>query len=185
MILISDIDDTIKVSHTQSILYYLLYTLILPPHPVEGMPRLYSKLSDRIDQYIYVSASPSILRPLYSRFIQRYFPSGNLILKSLASYLSLPDSRLQDNILSYKLNALSEICLKSLNEKYICVGDSAQADPEVYGKLYNRFPELIKYIWIRQIELKNEDERWRKAFQGVPDEVCTVFHDPAELMAYL
>ena len=71
----------------------------------------------------------------------------------------------------------------------LCVGDSTQSDPEVYGDMYRRYPGWIKVVFIRKVtdvaEMnkteKNAPERFEKAFRDVPRDVWKVFTDPSEL----
>ena len=71
----------------------------------------------------------------------------------------------------------------------LCVGDSTQSDPEVYGDMYRRYEGWIRAIFIRKVvdvaemdgTRKNEPGRFEKAFRGVPRGVWRVFTDPGEL----
>ncbi len=73
--------------------------------------------------------------------------------------------------------------------KVICVGDSTQSDPEAYGDICRKFGGWVKAVFIRKVtdvaEMKgtdkNTDERFEKAFEGVPRGVWRTFEDPAEL----
>jgi phosphatidate phosphatase APP1 len=57
--------------------------------------------------------------------------------------------------------------------------------------MYREHPDWIAAIFIRKVtgvsdvdmdaEEKNKPERFQKAFDGVPDDVWTVFEDPTEL----
>ena len=72
----------------------------------------------------------------------------------------------------------------------LCTGDSTQSDPEVYGDMYRKFGGgWIKAVFIRKVtgvaEIdqtgKNSDERFEKAFRGVPREIWRTFTEPEEL----
>lgn len=73
--------------------------------------------------------------------------------------------------------------------KVLCVGDSTQSDPEAYGDVCRRFGGWVRKVFIRKVtdvaEMdggeKNSEERFGKAFRGVPRSVWTVFEDPAVL----
>ena len=70
------------------------------------------------------------------------------------------------------------------------MGDSTQSDPEAYGDMYRKFGGgWIRKVFIRKVtdvsemerSEKNKEERFEKAFAGVPRDVWRVFEDPAEL----
>ena len=73
--------------------------------------------------------------------------------------------------------------------KVICIGDSTQTDPEAYGDICRKYKGWVKAIFIRKVtdvaEMKdsgkNDDERFEKAFAGVPRDIWRTFEDPAEL----
>ena len=75
--------------------------------------------------------------------------------------------------------------------KMICIGDSTQSDPETYAETYHNHPDWVRAIFIRKVtgvaemdeQRKNSDERFNRAFEGVPEEIWYVFEDPQELYA--
>jgi phosphatidate phosphatase APP1 len=91
----------------------------------------------------------------------------------------------------YKVDRGNKIHEWFPRRKFMCIGDSTQADPEAYGELYRKYKGWIGAIYIRKVmgvegmneELKNAPERFEKAFKGVPKEVWHVFSDPSELYA--
>jgi phosphatidate phosphatase APP1 len=70
--------------------------------------------------------------------------------------------------------------------KYICVGDSGELDPEIYSKLFIKYPQSIAHIFIRDVCKSPTcpptcEERYTKAFENVPKERWTIFKDPKEI----
>ena len=68
------------------------------------------------------------------------------------------------------------------------MGDSTQSDPEAYGDICRRHEGWIKAVFIRKVTdvsgmtaEKNSDERFEKAFRGVPRDIWKVFESPEEL----
>jgi hypothetical protein len=70
--IISDIDDTIKLTLATSALGILYHTFLIPtPLPIPGMPGLYSHLQNVLHDpaFFYLSASPYNLYPFLHRFL--------------------------------------------------------------------------------------------------------------------
>ncbi|CAF0991090.1 unnamed protein product [Adineta steineri] len=180
--IISDIDDTIKVSNvlkTRSLLKHTFYSYF---KPVDGMSELYQKWSEQKCQFHYVSASPWQLYPALRCFLEKYkYPMGTMNLRKFAwslKFLKAPDE--------YKIETITPIIRAYPERKYILVGDSGELDPEIYSKLYSTFPQNIAHIFIRDICRTPEclltcHERYIKTFENVPHERYTIFKDPKEI----
>ncbi|KAK3309197.1 uncharacterized protein B0T15DRAFT_391360 [Chaetomium strumarium] len=171
---ISDIDDTIKVTQTSNPIGILRSTFVSEPTPVAGMPELCSQIRDLVGPsapWFYLSASPYNLYPFLRSFRDAYYPHGQLILSvsGLLQSLTMETER-------YKVDRMEKIHRWLPRRKMICIGDSTQSDPEAYGDIARAFPGWIKLILIRQvndiaaigIKEKNEPERFEKAFDGLP-----------------
>ena len=66
--------------------------------------------------------------------------------------------------------------------RFLLVGDSGEADPEIYGAMARRFPQQIAGILIRQIDgAKNSPTRYSKAFRRVPYDAVRLYRDAGEL----
>ncbi|KAH8909269.1 hypothetical protein BR93DRAFT_944504 [Coniochaeta sp. PMI_546] len=189
---ISDVDDTIKVTMTSDPIGILRSTFISTPAPITGMPELYAhvhKLLGPQSPFFYLSASPYNLYPFLRSFRNQYYPFGELILRD-ASWLTIPGllSNLTLGTEDYKVDRMEKIHRWLPKKKVICIGDSTQSDPEAYGDVWRAFPGWVRVILIRKvtdiasvgIEAKNAPERFEKAFEGVPDNVWHVFEDPSE-----
>ncbi|KAB5576140.1 hypothetical protein GE09DRAFT_1169866 [Coniochaeta sp. 2T2.1] len=189
---ISDIDDTIKITMTSDPIGILRSTFISTPTPVDGMPELYAhihKLLGPQSPFFYLSASPYNLYPFLRNFREQYYPFGQLILRD-ASWMTIPGllSNLTLGTEDYKVDRMEKIHSWLPKKKIICIGDSTQSDPEAFGDIYRAFPGWVKIILIRKvtdiasvgIETKNAPERFEKAFDGVPRDIWHVFEDPAE-----
>ncbi|KAI1187894.1 hypothetical protein F5B17DRAFT_297142 [Nemania serpens] len=187
---ISDIDDTIKVTQTSDPIGILRTTFIEGPDPIAGMPELYRHIHSLItpaSSWFYLSASPYNLYPFLREFRQAHYPHGTIILRD-SSWMTVRGllTTLTLGTEAYKVDRMEKIHSWLPERKMICVGDSTQTDPEAYGEMYRRYPQWIKAILIRKvedvaaigIEAKNEPERFEKAFQDVPADVWHVFTDP-------
>ncbi|CAJ2510642.1 Uu.00g062670.m01.CDS01 [Anthostomella pinea] len=189
---ISDIDDTIKVTQTSDPIGILRTTFFDTPQVIAGMPELYRYIQSLIKDtspWFYLSASPYNLYPFLRDFRQRNYPHGTIVLRD-SSLMSIPGllTTLTLGTEDYKVDRMEKINSWLPKRKMICIGDSTQSDPEAYGEVYRKYPNWVKVILIRKvediaaigIEAKNEPERFEKAFKGVPRDVWHVFTNPAE-----
>ncbi len=117
---ISDIDDTIKISQVLSKRSLLKHTFYNYFQPVEGMNEVYQKWSEQNCQFHYVSGSPWQLYPALRGFLEKYkYPMGTMNLRKFVwslKFLKLPDT--------YKMEIITQIINSYPSRKYICVGDS-------------------------------------------------------------
>ncbi|KAI1750402.1 hypothetical protein F4782DRAFT_541607 [Xylaria castorea] len=187
---ISDIDDTIKVTQTSDPIGILRTTFIDTPEPTPGMPELYKHIHSLItpnSAWFYLSASPYNLYPFLRDFRQNHYPHGTIILRD-SSWMSVRGllTTLTLGTEDYKVDRMEKVYAWLPRRKMICIGDSTQSDPEAYGEIYRRYPHWVKTILIRKvediaaigIEAKNEPERFEEAFKDVPRDVWHVFSDP-------
>lgn len=192
---ISDIDDTIKVTLTGEPIGILRSTFVDEPRPVAGMPELYRFLQKEIlstSPFFYLSASPYNLYPFLRDFRDAYYPHGQLILRD-SSWMTIPGllTSLTLGTQDYKVDRMKKIHGWIPNKHLICIGDSTQTDPEAYGEMYRTYGqhEWVRLILIRKvtdiaaiggIADKNKPQRFEKAFRHVPRHVWHVFEEPAE-----
>ncbi|KAK0616120.1 hypothetical protein B0T17DRAFT_609965 [Bombardia bombarda] len=190
--IISDMDDTIKITQTSSPTGILRSTFVSEPTPVAGMPELYAYMQRLItpaSPFFYLSASPYNLYPFLHDFTEKYYPHGQLILRD-ASWMTIPGllSNLTLGTQKYKVDRMRKVNSWLPRRKMIVIGDSTQSDPEAYGEIYRAFPGWIKLILIRKVtdtdavgsEDKNNPSRFELAFKGIPRDAWHVFEDPAE-----
>ncbi|WPB06054.1 uncharacterized protein RHO25_010710 [Cercospora beticola] len=190
---ISDIDDTIKITQTPSPLGILHSTFIVEdPNPVPGMPALYAHIQATLQMppFFYLSASPYNLYPFLRRFREAHYPQGTIILRD-ASWQNLGGliASLNQNTQEYKVDRMVKIHSWFPHRRMVCIGDSTQKDPESYGEIARKFPGWIRAIYIRRVQGiaemdekdKNSNERFQKAFEGLDPSLWHVFEDPAEL----
>ncbi|KAI8625082.1 hypothetical protein F5Y19DRAFT_467329 [Xylariaceae sp. FL1651] len=188
--IISDIDDTIKITQTGDPIGILRTTFTDHPQPCPGMPELYKYIHSLVQDassWFYLSASPYNLYPFLREFRQNHYPHGTIILRD-SSWMSVQGllTTLTLGTEDYKVDRISKIHSWLPRRKMICVGDSTQTDPEAYGEIYRKHPDWVKVILIRKvediaaigIEAKNEPDRFEKAFEGIPRDVWHVFTDP-------
>ncbi|KAF2862180.1 hypothetical protein K470DRAFT_243810 [Piedraia hortae CBS 480.64] len=186
--LISDIDDTIKVTGSNDPVSVLHTTFaVAEPEPVTGMPELYAHISKtlRNPATFYLSASPYPLYPFLRDFERAHYPQGTIILRD-ASWQNLGGlvASLQEGVEKYKVDRLVKIHAWLPHRRFVCVGDSLQSDPEAYGEAARRFPGWIRAIFIRRVGTNAEkvkQERFEEAFRGLDRRLWHVFTDAGEL----
>ncbi len=181
---ISDIDDTIKISHVTDKRALVRCTFLEEFQAVPGMANLYARWADAGAVFHYVSASPWQLYPELETFRSREaFPPGSYHMKSVR----LKDSTVADLLaspLEYKPPILRDLLERYPGRRFILVGDSGEKDPEVYGALAREFPEQVRWILIRRVDSQDAASlRYQQAFADIPPEKWRLFDDPAELAA--
>ena len=182
---ISDLDDTIKITQVQDRKGLLRRTFLQPFQPVPGMAEVYKAWFDKCGaSFHYVSASPSqLLLPLSEFVNSNGFPSGTFHLKKFRwkdeSVLGLFKSP-ED----YKLAVIQSLLQAFPRRQFVLVGDGGERDPEIYATLARRYPQKIARILIRDVAEPSpaSQERYQRVFHALPAESWRVFHDPAEIL---
>ena len=137
---ISDIDDTIRVSHVHKRTALLHSTFVEPFQPVQGMADVYRAWSTRGAQFHYLSATPWQLYVPIAAFVDGHgFPKGTFHLRdfrwrdrSVLNVLSSPER--------YKRRTIEPLLRQLPQRTFVLVGDSGQHDPEVFGELARHYP---------------------------------------------
>ena len=181
---ISDIDDTVKITNVTDRRQLLENTFFKPFEAVPGMAALYRDLEAQGASLHFVSSSPwQLYEPLTEFLDAAGFPDATLNLKSV---------RLRDETLfdlfkkgtETKPLQIEPILERYPGRKFILVGDSGEQDPEVYGDIARRYPGSIRRILIRNLDGgKPGDERYREAFRDLPAASWQLFDDARELSA--
>jgi hypothetical protein len=183
VIVISDIDDTIKITHVLDRKATLRNTFLEPFRPVPGMAGVYHGWAEKAGaQFCYVSASPwQLYSPLADFIRSNGFPAGVVYLKSfrwkdktLFSLFEGPEK--------YKPEVIGPLMKRFPNRRFVFVGDSGERDSEIYGALAREHPQQVVKIFIRDITNEGPNaERFKKAFRELPTTLWKVFREPAEI----
>lgn len=189
--IISDVDDTIKLTMTSDAIGILRSTFVDDPTPIDGMPQLYHHIHKQLNPtWFYLSASPYNLYPFLRPFIRNLYPHGTLLLRE-NSWMDLPGllKSFTRGTQAYKVSRMERVHGWFPQRKIVCIGDSTQSDPEAYAEMYRKQRKWIRAIFIRKVtdvanmEEKNKDERFRTSFRGIPSRVWKVFERPEEIYA--
>ena len=171
MTVISDIDDTVKVSEVTDRQKLLVNTFLRPFRVVDGIPALYRKWSDSGAVFCFVSSSPwQLYEPLLKWMTAEKFPPATFELQRVR-FKDTSLLKLFGDPLKSKLQRIEPILKRFPGRRFVLVGDSGEKDPEVYGELARRFPTQAAAILIRNVTHERaSDARFRIAFESVPEE---------------
>ncbi|KAL2869236.1 uncharacterized protein BJX67DRAFT_347902 [Aspergillus lucknowensis] len=149
--LISDIDDTVKHSAITSgakEIFRNVFVRELADLNIEGVTEWYNSLAKLGVDIHYVSNAPWQLYPLLDRFFKMVgLPAGSLHLKQYSGMLQ----GIFEPTMEKKKGTLEQILQDFPERKFILVGDSGEADLEVYTDLVLANPGRILGVFIRDI----------------------------------
>jgi len=179
---VSDIDDTIKVTEVHSRRSLLANTFLRKFQAIEGMAERYRQWHRQGADFHYVSSSPwQLFAPLSDLLGDAGFPTGSFHLRSF---------QLREHMLRRlklirrpgKYSAIRQLLTTFPHRRFVLVGDSGERDPELYGALARKYGSQIRSIYIRELPQNPMDtERRRKAFVRLPDDHFCVFQHSNEL----
>ncbi len=149
--LVSDVDDTILetgLSRGIEFLRAALLTDVGERTPLRGAAALYQALLGEDRPVFYLSTSPWNLHEMLLEFIAlRGFPLGPLLLTDWGpSRAGLFRIGAQD----HKVGVVRRILDEHPHLGLVLVGDSGQADPEIYASLAREHRERIVAVYIRR-----------------------------------
>lgn len=180
---ISDIDDTIKITEVRDRNATLRNTFLREFQPVPGMAEFYQHLArERGAQFHYISASPwQLYEPLAAFVETNGFPRGTFELKAFR-WKSRNFFSLFANPEKYKPGVIEPLLRQFPKRRFILIGDSGERDPEIYASLARKYPRQIEHIYIRDVTTEaGTADRYVKAFRDVPRERWQVFREPSEI----
>lgn len=141
ILVISDIDDTLKISHVL-MTYDTIDNSIAYDNHFIGMSQVLQAVGKSNDaEFAYVSNAPrSVMLIPHEMFLDyNQFPLGTLYLRP-----SIFDS-------NHKLETITDIILKSEANFVLLIGDNGEADPVIYRDLVQRFPAIRFHVYIHQV----------------------------------
>jgi phosphatidate phosphatase APP1 len=155
--IISDIDDTVLVSHAtnpRKKLYLLLTKNPRTRKPFQGVVDHYHQFHQSgNDVFIYVSSSEWNLFDFIDSFFSFHdFPPGYFLLQDLKKWSQLLKTgggshRHKFDKIQWLLNFLPRTT-------FILIGDDGQQDPFIYHEVAMKYPHRIKHIYLRRINKK-------------------------------
>ncbi len=149
--LISDIDDTIKHSGIGSgtkEIFRNVFIRDLGDLVIEGVKEWYTKLAENGVKLHYVSNSPWQLYPvLVSFFAMAGLPPGSFHLKLYSGMLQ----GIFEPVAERKKGTLEKILRDFPERRFLLVGDSGEADLELYTEIVVANPRRILGVFIRDV----------------------------------
>ena len=179
---ISDIDDTVKVSEVTDRSKLLDHTFFRDFEAVDGMADVYSRWSKTGARIHFVSSSPwQLYEPLTEFLKEKGFPPATLSLKSIrfkdSTILNLFKKGTETKPLQ-----IEPILEAYPNRRFVLIGDSGEQDPEVYAGIMRKHPNQILRIYIRNVDdSADTDERVQEVFRGIDAKNWKLFDDPGQL----
>ncbi len=179
--IISDVDDTIKISQVGDRKRLLANTFLHNSKPVPGMADQYNQWAQRGASFHYVSAGPwQLYEPLENFRETEKFPPGAWQLKMFRlkdrSAFSLFTSQAE-----YKPAVIRKILADFPERRFVLIGDSSEQDPEIFGELARKHDKQIVRVLIRHVAAQPAHARFEKAFEKLPRDRWQVFKEAAEL----
>lgn len=152
--LISDIDDTIKHSAITSgarEIFRNAFIRDLGDLTIEGVRQWYCKLDEMGVKMHYVSNSPWQLYPVITSFFKAAgLPLGSFHLKQYSGMLQ----GIFEPVAERKKATLERLFRDFPERKFVLVGDSGEADLEVYTDVVMENPGRVVGIFIRDVTTK-------------------------------
>src|SRR5262249_36165162 len=132
---ISDIDDTIRISHVHDRAALLRGTFVEPFRAVEGMADVYRAWSRSGAQFHYLSATPWQLYVPIAAFADTHgFPKGTFHLtdfrwrdRSFFNVFTSPDR--------YKMRTIEPLLRQLPHRRFVLAGDSRPHHPPIFRQL--------------------------------------------------
>ncbi|KAK3368245.1 hypothetical protein B0H63DRAFT_504228 [Podospora didyma] len=156
--LISDIDDTIKRSNIHlgaREIFRNTFIRDLADLTIDGVKEWYHKLHDMGVKVHYCSNSPWQLFPvLATYFLTAGLPPGSIHLKHYSGMLQ----GIFEPVAERKKGTLERILRDFPERKFLLVGDSGEADLEVYTDLVVAHPGRILAVFIRDVTTPDQPD---------------------------
>jgi phosphatidate phosphatase APP1 len=161
---ISDIDDTVLVSHSANTGKKLRVMFTKNPRSRKtfaDVVKFYQLLSlahtspDLLNPFFYVSSSEwNLYDDLNEFFKHNGLPKGVFLLNSIKKWYQLLKTGKTKH--QGKLIRVTRVLAAFPKQRFVLLGDNSQSDPEIYVSIANKYPERIVALYIRNISLKKE-----------------------------
>lgn len=180
--IISDIDDTVKISNVLDHKVLFDNTFFKPFKAAPGMSQTYQHWSKSNVSFHMVSSSPwHLYTPLKEFMDKDGFPWATFSLKMVRvkdeSILNLFKKGTETKPLQ-----IEPILNRYPQRKFVLIGDSGEQDPEVYADLIKKYPGQVVSIFIRNVtDATPDNERFTKVFTGIDKGKWQLFRGPSAL----
>ena len=181
-VIVSDIDDTVLVSHSTTTfqkLRLMLFKNAIMRVPFKGVASFYCALErgvekDAFHPFFYVSSSEWNLYDLLEDFFDHNkIPRGVFMLRKLEHSIFKFWKSGQGSH-EHKYDKIKFLLQLFEEQSFILIGDSGQKDPGIYTRLAQDFPGRIDSIYIRKIG-KGRDRQAVENFKKQLEKTNTSF----------
>lgn len=172
---ISDIDDTVLQTDATNALRMARLTFLGNARtrlPFPGVAALYRALHQGapgpfINPIFYVSSGPwNMYDLLIDFFALQGLPDGPVLLRDWG--MLRPETRPTQHR-AHKLATITQLLARFPQLPFLLIGDSGQADPEIYAKVVQQYPQRVLAVYIRNV---SPDARRAQAIQTLADAVA-------------
>ena len=162
---ISDIDDTVLVSHSSKTGKKLKTMFTKNPRSrkaFDNVVKFYQLLSlaqttpDLLNPFFYVSSSEwNLYDDLNEFFKHNDLPKGAFLLNSIKKWYQLFNTGNTKH--QGKFIRAIRILEAFPKQKFVLLGDNSQQDPEIYTTIANKYSDRIIAIYIRNVRAEKEE----------------------------
>ncbi len=180
--IVSDVDDTIKISDVGNKKELLANTFTREFRSVTGMKELYQHWADAGCSFHYVSASPwPLYRPIVDWLTEDQFPVGSVHLRYVGLQELRKDKKREKSFRT-KRSIIETLMRTFPNRRFVLSGDSGERDAELYTEIALSFGPQVERILIRRTPNgKHEFDQAKDILSKLPQAQWTIFDEPEEL----
>ncbi len=156
---ISDVDDTVLVSHSSTFFKKLSVMFSLNPHTRKAFPNvaehygllaLAQTTADVPNPFYYVSSSEwNLYNDLIDFFQFNHLPAGVFLLNQIKKWYQLFKTGTGKH--EGKLLRIIRIMEAFPNQQFVLLGDNSQQDPYIYEALVKKYGGRIFAVYIRNV----------------------------------
>lgn len=186
--IVSDIDDTIKITNVVHKKAMLRNTFMKDFQPVPGMAQVYQKWYTQWDncRLHLLSSSPyQLFEELDLLRRTAGFPPATYTLKLIRPKSAVQALRtMLEDPQEFKRNALTRLFENYPQRTFVLVGDTGERDPDVYAAMARAYPQRVRGIFLRHVprdEHDNVQARVQESMRGVTSGTWMIFYDAGEL----
>lgn len=157
-IVVSDLDDTIKITYTFDPVR-IGYNGVFTKKAFAGMSELFRNYRNYTDEMWVLTASPRVLTGRIHALLRKHMIEINGLFTR--NFFKDPDK------FKFKYNRIETLILKNPEAKFILIGDNSTDDQLIYQKLREDYPANIIDIYmhrIREGHIPRGQKVWLSAF---------------------
>jgi len=174
VIVVTDMDDTIKETNVNNHAEARANTFVRPFRPVAGMPELYRAWKEASGPRVHfhvVSAGPWQLHEPLRRFTEEAgFPAFTWDMRSVDT--TEPTTLIKETVKAdprrlyeFKVQTIRALMTRFPRRHVVLIGDSGEMDPETYATILSEFPDRVDTVFIRNVTGQGKDaQRYKELF---------------------